>query len=137
VTARPIYRDFLHTPMPMRVGARWVWEVDDGYLHVLAHDTAWTRWGAMRARDRFAATCRTPKAALLEDLAEVCERLHAVGIDVSAEVDERGRVCVRSLCACSDKDHRRVLLAFCRVVGPVRWAGMATAPYAPGGDSDA
>jgi hypothetical protein len=125
VTARPIYREWLHTPMPMRVGARWVWEVDDGYLHVLAHDTAWTRWGAMRARDRFAATCRTPEAALLEDLAEVCERLHQVGIDVSAEVDEQGRVCVRPLCVCSTRDEVRVLAAFLALTGAVLWAGVA------------
>jgi hypothetical protein len=122
VTARPIYREWLHTPMPMRVGARWVWEVDDGYLHVLAHDTAWTRWGAMRARDRFAATCRTPKAALLEDLAEVCERLHQAGIDVSAEVDERGLVCVHPLCPCTGRQRWQAMQAFCLTLHqPIRW----------------
>ncbi|GGN40367.1 hypothetical protein FHR83_007054 [Actinoplanes campanulatus] len=117
----PVYRDFLHTPMPHRLDRRWAWQVGDGPLHVLGEGLTWTRWGAMRARDRFAATCRTPQQALLEDLAAVCEQLHRAGIDVSAEVDERGRVCVHPLCPCSDVDHRRVLLAFCRVVGPVRW----------------
>ncbi len=122
MTARPIYRDFLHTPMPMRDRlGRWSWQVCDGPLHLLGDGAAHTRRGAMHARDAFAATCRTPEQALLEDLAVVCGRLHDAGIDVSAEVDERGRVCVRPECPCSDADHRRVLLAFCRVVGPVRW----------------
>jgi hypothetical protein len=123
--ARPIFREWLHTPMPVRIGVRWAWQVGDGRLIRLGSGTALTLRTAMRARDRFAATCRTPKAALLEDLAEVCERLHQDGIDVSAEVDERGRVCVRPACACSDKDHRRIMREFCAIVGPVRWAGVA------------
>lgn len=122
MTARRIYHDFLHTPMPVRDRlGRWSWQVGDGPLHLLGDGVAHTRRGAMQARDAFAATCRTPEQALAEDLAAVCEQLHDAGIDVWTEVDERGRVCVRPSCPCSDVDHRRVLLAFCRVVGPVRW----------------
>lgn len=129
MTARPIYREWLHTPEPRRIRpGRWAWTVGDGWLCTLGEGVTVTRWGAYRARDRFAETCRelTPEEKAFRDaLDAVCERLHADGIDVSAEVDERGRVCVRPLCACSDVDHRRVLLAFCRIVGPVRWVGVS------------
>lgn len=122
----PTYRDFLHTPMPVRLGRRWSWLVGDGHLVVLGDGQAWTRWGAMRQRDRFAATCRTPVEALLADLDVVLGRLHADGIDVTAEVDEQGRVCVRSKCPCSDRDHRRVMREFLTLATAVLWRLPAT-----------
>jgi hypothetical protein len=58
---------------------------------------------------------------LADTVAAVVDRLHADGIDVSAEVDAQGRVCVHPLCACSDRDHRRVMAAFLAIAGVVRW----------------
>lgn len=126
----PTYRLFLYRPEPIRVGlCRWAWMVGDGYLIVLAEGATPTRWGARRARDRFAGQCRSvAEAAELElkaALAEVVEQLHADGIDVVAELDERGRVCVRPLCACSTRDEVRVLAAFLAITSAVRWSGVA------------
>jgi hypothetical protein len=57
VTA-PTYRLFLFTPEPRRIRpGRWFWSVGDGYLRALAEGVTVTRWGAYRARDRFAETC--------------------------------------------------------------------------------
>jgi hypothetical protein len=137
----PTYREFLHTPMPVRLGHRWSWHVGDGYLTILGDGTTFTRWGAMRARDRFARTCRTPMAALLADLDAAIRRLRDAGIDVTARIDERGRVCVRSECACSDRDHRRVMREFLALTTAVLWVpgtevqpqGQATVSDSPTG----
>lgn len=142
---RPVYRAFLHTPEPRRLRlGRWVWEVGDGYLTTLADGTTCTRWGAYRARDRFAGTCRSQTEAALEALraviGEVVARLHAEGIDVEAGVDGAGRVCVRACCPAadrrgSDRAHRRAMVAFCRAVGPVRWAGSMGTEVQPQGQA--
>jgi hypothetical protein len=132
-----MYRKFARYDTYRRGLLAWEWQVTDGIGGtLLASGHRRTRRAALSDAMLAAAECRpwTPQGQLLADLDVVVERLHAAGIDVSAEVDERGRVCVRPLCACSDVDHRRVLLAFCRIVGPVRWAGMGTAPYASEAD---
>lgn len=143
----PIYRTFLHTPEPRRLRpGRWTWEVGDGYLATLGAGIACTRWGAYRARDRFAGTCRSQTEAALgvlrAALGEVVARLHTEGIDVEARLDRAGRVCVRACCPTadrrrSDRAHRRAVAEICRAVGrPVLWwAGSTGTEVQPQGQA--
>jgi hypothetical protein len=116
------YASFVHTPMPVRVRrGRWSWMVQDGMTGpTLASGTALTERAALRARIRAEVDCR-PEQERLDD---ICARLLAEGLPVEARYDERHRVCVTAACACSDVDHRRVMLAFARVIGPVVWSPM-------------
>ena len=103
----------------VRLG-RWTWTITDGMTGpTLASGTAWTARAAMRRRLWAEARChrRTPQ----HDLEEIVQQLHAEGIDVEAHFDDRQRVCVRPACACSDRDHRRVMAAFLAIASPVLW----------------
>lgn len=75
-------------------------------------------------------TASTLAGVCRADLDAVVDRLHATGIDVTADLDDKGRVCVHPTCACSDRDHRRVMAAFLAIASVVRWECMAAAPYA-------
>jgi hypothetical protein len=119
----PIYfADFVHTPMPVRVRPGcWRWTITETMTGpTLASGTALTQAGALRARIRAELRCRPEQ----ERLDAICRDLLADGLPVAARYDERHRVCVTPACACSDRDHRRVMLAFARVVGPVVWSPM-------------
>jgi hypothetical protein len=120
VTA-PTYTRFPATH-PFRLGLlRWAWEVTDGYTGpVLATGTTRTRRGAQIAASFAAAGC---EPALSLRLQWVADRLRREGLPVVARLDEQDRVCVRPLCACSDKDHRRVMRAFLAITRTVRWEG--------------
>jgi hypothetical protein len=122
-----MYRKFARYDVYRRGLLNWEWQVTDGIGGLLlASGHRRTRRAALQGAMLATVSCRpwTPQGQLLADLDVVVERLHAAGIDVSAEVDERGRVCVRPACACSDRDHRRIMREFCAIVGPVRWAGV-------------
>ena|GEM_PF-2712937 len=116
------YAAFVHTPMPVRVRlGRWRWLIQDSMTGpVLASGHALTEAGALRARLRAEVSCRPEQ----ERLDAICRDLLAAGLPVAAHYDERHRVCVTPACACSDRDHRRVMLRFARVVGPVVWSPM-------------
>lgn len=115
----PTYRLFAHHGARRLGPLRWSWEVTDGIGGpLLAHGYRLTQRGAEKVAAKHAATCERWEDA---QLAAIVARLHDDGIDVEARYDDRRRVCVRPTCACSDVDHRRVMLAFVSVVGPVRW----------------
>lgn len=119
MTARPVYRKFAaYGPAGGHLGHR-TWEVTDGIGGpVLASGWAFTRRGAGRAASAAAGRC---EEAIESRLGRLRDRFARDGLRLDVSVDDRGRVCVRPRCVCSDRDHRRVLLAFCRVVGPVLW----------------
>lgn len=117
----PTYRNFTHYGPRYVRPLRWAWYVTDGIggpLLLSGHRL--TKRAAQRAAARAAATCVSWESALTAQLAEVVARLHADGIDVTARLD-RGRVCVRPCCPCSDRDHRRAMAAFLAVTSTVAW----------------
>jgi hypothetical protein len=105
---------------PFRLGLlRWAWEVTDGYTGpVLATGTTRTRRGAQIAASFAAAGC---EPALSLRLQWIADRLRREGLRVSVRLDEKGRACVRPLCACSTRDEVRVLRAFLALTSNVRW----------------
>jgi hypothetical protein len=115
----PIYRKF-PSYSAHRLGAlRWAWEVTDGIGgKLLLSGHALTQSAAEREAANAAGRC---EEAIESRLARVQDLFARDGLRFDVSIDEQGRVCVRPECPCSDRDHRRVLLAFCRVVGPVRY----------------
>jgi hypothetical protein len=120
-----MYRKFARYDTYRRGLLAWEWQVTDGIGGtLLASGHRRTRRAALSDAMLAAAECRpwTPQGQLLADLDQVVERLHADGIDVSAEVDERGRVCVHPLCPCTGRQRWRAMQAFCLTIHePIRW----------------
>jgi hypothetical protein len=120
-----MYRRFARYDVYRRGLLAWEWQVTDGIGgRLLASGHRRTRRAALSDAMLAAAECRpwTPQGQLLADLDVVVERLHADGIDVSAEVDERGRVCVHPLCPCTGRQRWQAMQAFCLTLHePIRW----------------
>jgi hypothetical protein len=117
----PTYRLYTQTNVHRAGLFRWDWEVTDGLTGpLLKSGTAWTRGGAEVEAALAAGACE-PCLRLRLEL--VADRLGREGLPVVVRVDEQDRVCVRPLCACSDKDHRRVMRAFLAITRTVRWEG--------------
>lgn len=109
---------------------RWDWEITDGIggpVIVNEHDEPlaghrWTRGSAELDAAIASARCSpSPRRILEERLAWVVGRLHRNGLPVKATIDERDRVCVRPLCACSTYDEVRILREFLAITSAVRW----------------
>jgi hypothetical protein len=120
-----MYRKFARYDVYRRGLLNWEWQVTDGIGGLLlASGHRRTRRAALQGAMLAAVSCRpwTPQGQLLADLDVVVERLHADGIDVSAEVDERGRVCVHPLCPCTGRQRWQAMQAFCLTLHqPIRW----------------
>lgn len=117
----PTYVNFPHYSTHRSPDFGWLWEVTDGIGgRVLTSGHRLTRRRAETAAALAAARCRRWDDVIRERLAAAVALLHNEGIDVTARLDA-GRVCVTPTCACSDRDHRRVMRAFLEIARSVRW----------------
>lgn len=118
MTAPTYYRFPAYGPTGGHLGHR-TWEVTDGTGGpLLASGWSWTKRCARHAAAEAAASC---EEAIESRLERVRTRLAADGLRVTVRLDEQGRVCVHPLCACSDRDHRRVMRAFFAITSAVLW----------------
>jgi hypothetical protein len=123
------YANFVHTPMPRRERfGCWSWLITDGMTgSALASGFAPTEQIALRHRLQAESRCRpeserpeTERKQMRLDAA--CARLEAEGLPVAVRIDERDRVCVRPLCACSTPDRIRIARAFLAITARVALA---------------
>lgn len=112
----PTYRDFLHTPEPRRIRpGRWSWTVGDGYLRTLGDGVTVTRWGAYRARAKFAATCvewsaRVPVLSWTPEQTEAILARYAADLHAADPITFDHMACAAECCTGRLADRMRELV---------------------------
>lgn len=110
---------------------RWDWEVTDGIGgHILTDDDGkplaghrWTRGSAQLDAAIAAALSKpSPRLVLEQRLSTIVGQLDRQGLQVEVSIDERDRVCVRPLCACTTWDRVRIARAFLAITAHVALA---------------